>query len=256
VTIGRRARVTIGGTPWAARVMWLSAAIVFVAAAVFLTGMAASAATPRDPAADLPLGRFPHACAAAPSGTVCEKAAIARLNAGRSALGLGRYRLPRDFVRLAPARQMLILANLDRVAYSLRPIAGLSLTLDAIAAQGARARQDPNPSSALAALQGQQRIGFASNWAGGAPNAPVAYFEWMYDDGYGSGNIDCRSRSSPGCWGHRHSVLAFASGPTLTMGAAAVPGEQSYTLTVVQTSTPAWPYSYTWAQAVADGAGR
>jgi hypothetical protein len=223
---------------------------------MLLAGAAASAATPPDPVADIPLGLFPHACASAPTGGVCENAAIARLDVGRSALGLGRYRLPRDFVRLAPPRQMLILANLDRIAYLLQPIAGLSLALDAIAKHGARARQDPNPSSALSALQGQQRIGFASNWAGGAPNAPVAYFEWMYDDGYGSGNIDCRSRSSPGCWGHRHSVLAFASGPTLTMGAAAVTGEQSYTLTVVQTSTPAWPYSYTWAQAVADGAGR
>jgi hypothetical protein len=233
-----------------------SPVIACVVVAVLLAGAAASAATPPDPAADIPLGLFPHACTGAPTGGVCENAAIARLDAGRSALGLGRYRLPRDFVRLAPPRQMLILANLDRLAYSLRPIAGLSLALDAFAKQGARARQDPNPSSALAALQGQERIGFASNWAGGAPNAPVAYFEWMYDDGYGSGNIDCRSRSSRGCWGHRHSVLAFASGPTLTMGAAAVPGEQSYTLTVVQTSTPAWPYSYTWAQAVADGAGR
>jgi hypothetical protein len=39
------------------------------------------------------------------------------------------------------------------------------------------------------------------------------------------------------------------------MGAAAIPAQMSYTLTVVETSTPAWPFSYTWAQAVAAGAG-
>jgi hypothetical protein len=217
---------------------------------------AASAASPPDPRADIPLGAFPHACSAAPAGVTCEDAAIARLDVGRAALGLGPYRLPANFVTLLPPRQLLILANLDRIAYSLRPIAGLSLALDAIAKQAAKAREDPNPQAVLLALRGQQRIGFASNWAGGAPNAPVAYFEWMYDDGYGSGNLDCTSRSAPGCWGHRHSVFAFAAGPTLTMGAAAVPGEQSYALTVVETSTPGWPYSYTWAKALSDGAGR
>jgi hypothetical protein len=40
------------------------------------------------------------------------------------------------------------------------------------------------------------------------------------------------------------------------MGAAVALRGSSYALTIVETSTPAWPYSYTWAQAVADGAGR
>lgn len=233
-----------------ARTPLLAAAIVAAIAAP-----AAGASSPPDPATDIPLGPLPAACRPAPTGRRCEAAAIARLDYARSKLGLGPYRLPADFVALAPPRQMLILANLDRIAYALRPIAGLSLTLDSIAKQGARARQDPNPWPQLAGLPGQMLIGFSSNWAGGAPNTPVAYFEWMYDDGYGSGNIDCPRPSSPGCWGHRHTIFAFAAAPTLTMGAAVVPSRLSYALTIVETSKPAWPYSYTWAQAVADGAG-
>ena len=86
-----------------------------------------------------------------------------------------------------------MLANLDRVAYAQRPIRGLVLPLDAIAKQGALAREDPNPWPAVAGLPGQSQIAFASNWAGGQHNALLAYYGWMYDDGYGSRNLDCSS---------------------------------------------------------------
>ena len=39
------------------------------------------------------------------------------------------------------------------------------------------------------------------------------------------------------------------------MGAAALRGAASYALTIVETSTAVWPYSYGWATAMADGAG-
>ena len=244
------------GRAHGARAAWRSRAVVLAAAlAGLLVTATGAAAAPPNPSADIPLGPLPAACSGAPAGALCENAAIGRLDAARARLGLGPYRLPVNFVALAPARQLLILANLDRLAYGLKPVRGLSLTLDAIAKQGAQAREDPNPWPVVAGLAGQQVIGFSSNWAGGAPNAPVAYYEWMYDDGYGSGNLDCTSRTAPGCWGHRHTIFAFAGAPTLTMGAAALPAETSYALTIVETSTPAWPYSYTWASALADGAG-
>jgi hypothetical protein len=232
------------------------AALIAAGLAAAIATPAAGASSPPDPGKDIPLGSLPAACRPAPTGQTCEAAAIARLDYGRAKLGFGPYRLPSDFVALAPPRQLLILANLDRIAYARRPIAGLSVTLDSVAKQGARAHEDPNPWPEIVGLAGQTRIGFSSNWAGGAPNAPVAYFEWMYDDGYGSGNLDCTSPSASGCWGHRHTIFAFAAAPTLTMGAAVVPSQMSYALTIVETSKPAWPYSYTWAQALADGAGR
>jgi hypothetical protein len=217
--------------------------------------LAPTAAAAPNPVSNIPIGRLPAACRTAPTGATCEKAAVRALEAARGKLGLGPYVLPADFLSLAPARQWLILADLDRIAYSLRPIAGLSTVLDAIAKQGASARRDPNPWPLLMRLHGQSEIGFASNWAGGQPNALVAYYGWMYDDGYRSGNIDCPSRSAPGCWGHRRNILAFPAGLRLSMGAAVVRSGPSYALTIVETSTPVWPYHYTWAAAMADGAG-
>jgi hypothetical protein len=229
---------------------------VAAAVATAFALLAVSASGAPDPSANIALGPLPVSCSRAPTGGICEAASVARLDAGRAKLGLGPYLLPRDFDTLLPVRQWLILANLDRIAYSLAPIRGVSVALDVIAKQGAEARRDPDPRPVLEKLSGQTQIGFASNWAGGAPNGPVAYFSWMYDDGYGSGNIDCTSRTSPGCWGHRHTILAFGAGGTLTMGGAAVPAERSFALTIVETSTAAWPYSYTWAAAKADGAAR
>ncbi|MGD1050548.1 MAG: hypothetical protein ABR947_05705 [Solirubrobacteraceae bacterium] len=220
------------------------------------TAIAATATAP-NPAANIPLGPLPRACAGAPTGAACEDFAIERLDGARAKLGLGPYLLPRGFVALSPPRQWLVLANLDRIAYAQRPIRGLVLQLDAIAKQGALAREDPNPWGAVAGLPGQSQIAFASNWAGGQDNALLAYYGWMYDDGYGGPNLDCSSPSAAGCWGHRQGVLAFASGPALSMGAAAiVHGDPTYALTIVATTTAPWPYSYTWARAQADGAGR
>jgi hypothetical protein len=216
---------------------------------------AASATGAPNPASNIRLGALPRICERAPSGAACETASIRALDAARAKLGLGPYLLPADFVRLAPARQWLILADLDRIAYSLRPIGGLSAALNSIARRGATQRADPDPGPLLMSLHGQSRLGFASNWAGGQPNALVAYYGWMYDDGYGSGNLDCRTPSAPGCWGHRQDVLSFPQAGRLSMGAAAIRGARSYALTVIETSTAVWPYSYTWVAAMADGAG-
>ena len=220
-----------------------------------VTALAASASAAPNPPGNIRLGSLPRSCDRAPAGAACETASVRALDAARARLGLGPYLLPADFVALAPARQWLILANLDRLAYSLRPIDGLSAVLNAIARRGAAGRQDPDPEPLLMSLHGQSRIGFASNWAGGQPNALVAYYGWMYDDGYGSGNLDCRTPSAPGCWGHRQDILAFPHAGRLSMGAATVRGAASYALTIVETSTAVWPYSYTWAAAIADGAG-
>jgi hypothetical protein len=220
-----------------------------------VTLFAASASAAPNPPGNIRLGALPRSCERAPTGAACEPASIRALDTARARLGLGPYLLPADFIALAPARQWLILANLDRIAYSLRPIDGLSAVLNAIARRGAAGRRDPDPGPLLMSLHGQSRIGFASNWAGGQPNALVAYYGWMYDDGYGSGNLDCRTPSAPGCWGHRQDILAFPQAGRLSMGASSLRGIASYALTVVETSTAVWPYSYTWSAALADGAG-
>jgi len=229
------------------------AAVVLGACGVALA--AAAAAEHADPAANIPLGRLPRSCQRDPHGAGCENASVRALDGARAKLGLGPYLLPPHFVALAPARQWLILSNLDRRPYGLRPIAGLAPALNDVAKQGALARRDPDPWPLLQSLHNQAALGFASNWAGGQPNALIAYYSWMYDDGYGSPNIDCPAPGAAGCWGHRHDILAFAQGGALSMGAAAISGSDSYALTIVDTQRPAWPYSYRWAQALRDGAG-
>ena len=226
-----------------------------LAVVVVLTAPATSAWGAPNPPSDIRLGALPAACARAGDGAVCETASVKALDAARAKLGLGPYALPADFVRLSPAQQWLILADLDRLAYSLRPITGLSAALDPIARQGAAGRADPNPWPLLMRLRGQSQLGYASNWAGGQRNALLAYYGWMYDDGYGSGNVDCRPPVSLGCWGHRQNILAFGHAASLSMGGAAIRGAASYALTVVETSKPPWAYAYTWAAAMADGAG-
>ena len=204
---------------------------------------AASAAAP-NPASNIPLGPLPAACAGDGGGAICERAAVHALDAARAALGLRAYTLPARFLSMPAGHQWLILADADRLAYGEAPIAGTVAALNAVARQGALAREDPDPWPLLESLHGQRQIAFGSDWAGGQPNALLAYYGWMYDDGYGGGNLDCRTPSAAGCWGHRDNILAFAHGSALAMGVAAPTGARSYALTVVATTTPPWPYLY------------
>lgn len=223
----------------------LAAALAAAAVAMAALGTAAAGALPADPHANIPLGRLPAACFRAPRGSVCEHASMRALDRARARTGLPAYTLPPGFLALSAPRQWLILSNLDRVAFGLRPIGGLVLPLDRVARQGALAHADPNPWSLLRTLPGQTTIGFASNWAGGQENGLLAYYGWMYDDGPGGPNIDCPSASAQGCWGHRHDILAFDAARVVVMGAAAV--GRSYAMTVVELSRRPWPLSYAWA---------
>jgi hypothetical protein len=219
-------------------------ALLAAAAALAFGPSGAGAAATADPSADVPIGRLPAACNAAGTGATCEHAAVRALDHARGALGLAPYRLPAGFEAMPASHQWLILANDDRAAYSLPRIEGTATALNHVAREGAAARQDPDPLPLLAALHSQRIVAFTSNWAGGQPNALVAYYGWMYDDGYGSGNIDCRAPTDQGCWGHRHNLLAFSHATALTLGAAALAAHTSYALTIVESSTPPWPYAY------------
>jgi hypothetical protein len=59
----------------------------------------------------------------------------------------------------------------------------------------------------------------SGNWAGGDSSTLEADFDWMYDDGLGSGNLDCTPADQSGCWGHRHDTV-YPFDPLLLMGAA------------------------------------
>ena len=210
----------------------------------------------RDPARGYPLGNLPLACAKAPTGRTCINAGVYYLDKARAKVGLTAYKLPADFPSLAPAKQMFILTNLDRIQSGLPPIKGLTaaLNLDALV-HGVQAAGDPSPTSTTGLR------GWNSNWAGGFSNAPMAYEAWVWNDGLGSGNADCTASNKSGCWLHRHNVLwRFGANAVLAMGAAAGFGPshgRAYAMLLVGGVAPGFrpTYSYTWKQAVADGAG-
>jgi len=200
------------------------------------------------------MGPLPLPCYGRPVSAACEVPVVGDLDAARQALGLGPYVLPPDFAVLPPERQLFILVDLDRKAYSLPLISGLSPQLDAAAGAGAASNEDPTAPSS-------DRAVWASAWAAGLVNVLVAYYQWMYSDGFPGLNIDCPSPAATGCWVHRHGVL-FAFGPSvsLTMGAAIATdraGRPAVGMLIAATPKSTGPgEDYTWADAEADGAGR
>jgi hypothetical protein len=218
---------------------------------------AATAAGPPNPAQNIPMGALPSSCSQSPLSATCENAVVTYLDDAHEDMGLSPYYLPSGFPSLSPDRQVLILSNLDRVAYGLPPVGGLDEALDASASEGVDADSDPLPPEKL--TPGGPVYGWASNWAGGFVNVLAAYYAWMYDDGYGSPNGDCTEPGARGCWGHRRDVLAdFGPDGFVSMGVAAGAdgsGWPSYAQTLVFTlQLPT--YYYTWGDALAEGAGR
>lgn len=216
-------------------------------------GASADGPVGQDPSSNFSPGLLPPQCDTDPNGTVCVESAVTYLNAARANLGQGPYLLPSDFVSLTPAEQAFVLTNLDRTRYGLPPVPGMTAALNRDASAGI-------PTDGDARASGSSYIAYTSNWAGGYPNMPLAYEAWMYDDGPGSGNLDCPRTGASGCWGHRHDVLwSFTGGGALAAGAASGKdsgGITGYTLLLAEGDRSYRPaYTYTWAQAVAAGAG-
>jgi hypothetical protein len=141
----------------------------------------------------------------------CDAAALRDFDKVRAREGMSPMRLPGGFDRLAVPSQLLAISDIERVDRGLRPVLGLSSTLNSFARKGARIDQDPQ-------FPPYARSGSA-NWAGAGSSALLDDFFWMYDDGLGSGNIDCTQADQSGCWGHRHDILYPFDAPLL-MGAA------------------------------------
>jgi hypothetical protein len=205
-----------------------------------------------DPSSNYPIGAMPAACQTDPTGSVCIDAAVTYLNDARANLGQPPYRLPADFAALTPTQQALILTNEDRILYNLAPISGLTDALNQDAAATLATDSDPQPSAS------DDWAGYTSNASWGTVNMVAAYEGWMYADGPGSDNVDCTTLDPSGCWGHRHDILWQFGPGTLAMGAAVGPdssGKPAYTMLLMEGGPSYTPvFTYTWDQAVADGA--
>lgn len=237
--------------PGARRAARALAPLTLIATAVLVTAAPAPAYTARQRAIPSQNRRMRAAtwtaCAQAPSGTTCRDDALADIDAARASEGVVPMALPADFAGLPVAAQLLVLANLERVDRGLPAIIGLSAGLDRDADAAARTQSDPRPSRWYG-------TSYAANEAGpGFATALEADFEWMYDDGPGSPNVDCPSAGAPGCWGHRRDILmGFASPIVMGGGTAGAGADRTFTEVFVGGDTqtrpghPDAPIAPTW----------
>jgi len=162
----------------------------------------------------------------------------------RSAEGLPSMVLPTNWASLTPTKQIFVTTNLERTARGLAPVSALSTALDAAAAMAGAVNADPIPPA------GFPWTDVASNWAGPVGNPLEAMYYWMYDDGFGSSNVDCSLADLAACWEHRQNVLAPLACNLCVMGGAFVTtseGTISVTELIVETTGPLTT-DFTWAQ--------
>jgi hypothetical protein len=249
---------------------------------------------------------YTSSLAAAFSSVDCENEELAAIDSARAKEGVGPMYLPGDFNSLSGPEQLLVVIDLERVGRGLPPFAGIVASLDKVAQGGAHVRGQPagafgdpafpahfsvGPGSVFAYECHPTRVEHVSCAGSGNPGASIAAgsnisaldadYSWMYDDGYGGPNFDCKTPNTAGCWGHRDNILGryptltkFISGPwgstvsTVSrrkaipvLGAGSLQpngtggpqGNWTAIFTSVTGKTPA--LAYTWKQALAAGAG-
>jgi hypothetical protein len=249
--------VAVAATPGTLAFTWTQAQADLAAGTLRPRGALptnASATHIADPPQTVPANpNFTEACA--PSGldssAACIQSALEAVDNARAAEGVKAMVLPAGFASLTVPQQLFVAVNLERVDRGLPPFAGLTSALNANAQRGADIANDPPD-------PGKDYDVVDTEWAGGSSNGLDAVYGWMYDDGVGSGNLDCPKGGGPGCWGHRHGILDdFGTVGTLVMGAALNPtsdtgddkGGPSMAASLAITSKPVPGYTYTWAQA-------
>ena len=181
-----------------------------------------------DPAANVP--RTPAMEQACNGGgpQPCQQVVVQAIDEARAAEGVGPLKLPSYYGSLTVAEQLLVDTNLERVDRGLTGFTGLTSKLDALAKVAALSNNDPD---------GPAGAAWGSNWAGGEGSALLADYDWMYDDGPRSPNMDCTSATASGCWDHRRNVLSDY-GPHPAMGAAATLVDGVTSMTELLTSGP------------------
>ena len=184
----------------------------------------------------------------------CITKALAAIDRARSMEHVRPMILPDNFTKLSYAEQTFVATNLERVDRGLAPFRGITAMLNKTAKQAATANVDPAP--AYAAVGEFVVLDYQSNWTSNF--GPLAGdYGWMYDDGYGSYNVDCASPSAPGCWGHRDIILTKYDKPGLISGVGS--DKQSGLVSIAQLFVAGKgqhpDYTYTWRQALRHGAG-
>ena len=226
------------------------------------------------------------------------------IDGARAKQGVGPMYLPKNFNALSGDEQLFVVIDLERVGRGLPPLTGIVASLDGVAQEGTQVSGQPagtfadpvfpggfsvDPGASLAyschpvgagsyACDGSGNPG-AAIAAGGQIGALEADYSWMYNDGYGGPNSDCKTANAPGCWKHRDNILGpyptrtrFISGPwgsslSIVSPRAAMPvmgagslqpngGARGSWTAIFASVTGRMPaLAYSWSQARADGAG-
>ena len=208
------ALLALGGTP----LVWASPAQAQI-------GRSALA----DPATNVPRTAAMNQTCSLETAPACQLAVVRGIDQARAAEGVRALTLPSDYDRLSTAAQLLVLTESERVDRGLPGFTGLSAELDGLAEKGAISNADPIGPAGQA---------WGSNWAGGEGSALLADYDWMYDDGLGSPNLDCTSAAASGCWDHRRNIVGDY-GPHPSMGAAATTVKGVTSVTELLSSAPA-----------------
>jgi hypothetical protein len=186
----------------------------------------------------------------------CIRATLAAINRAHRREHVRPMVLPRNFAKLTPAEQTFVASNLERVDRGMRPFIGIASSFDGLAAKAAKTDTDPELVSwTQGPFRGEWEGG---NWAGDLGPLPADY-NWMYTDGYDSGNLACPTAKAAGCWGHRVNILgAYRHLPLLVSGTASTRQRQWVSLAQLFVAGVGKPPTlvYTWKQALAHGADR
>jgi hypothetical protein len=200
--------------------------------------------------------------AGAANTTACHTQELAAINHQHALEHIKAITLPRTFWSLAPALQIFVITNLERVSRGLKPVVGVNAQMSGWATTATRRSSDVAV-GAWDLSNGTQLQTFGSVWAADL-NSLDADFIWMYADGWSTGgsmNADCTSAKSTGCWGHRQIMLgSYGGSSALVAGAASAQrllagGDLNSDAEAIANYTGTKPtLTYTWATAVAAGA--
>jgi len=117
----------------------------------------------------------------------------------------------------------------------LAPLSAMASALDQASEVAAIQDRDPLPPG------GFPWTAFGGNWDAALGNPLESVYNWMYDDGEGSSNVDCTPTYTSGCWGHRDSILMPLRCQPCDMGAGYAAG--------------AWEGLPSWSEIVVDTSG-
>jgi hypothetical protein len=199
----------------AGAVILTGAALIGMASgAMASTGGSRGILLPGNPARSMaPATSLLTSCRAGDDSSTCDQLALTAIGQARRALEkMGGMSLSRPaFARLSPAQQLFVVVDLERTERGLAPAVVLSKSLNVIAQAGAQAGRDPAVGRVARSLPGGGRTVYVgATWSGGWINPLGADYAWMYDDGPGGSNLDCRGGSAKLCWGHRDILLNSA----------------------------------------------